>query len=161
MNSALESWTSFSIAQLILIVIFLQPWQDTEDSSWLREYPETLVQFLLFLYRNITSFSVVCTSQEFLEKLVAVLFPKRRNLAKFQEVLRWVCCGNFLPSVVYRRIFITIFTSLTWAIQFLMELQKHYFWILNRPSMISCPKEFLGPVYWIPFVRRGLKNSKF
>ena len=88
------------------IVISLQPWQDTADNSWLREYPETLVQFLLFLYRNITSFSVVCTSQEFLEKLVAVLFPKRRNLAKFQEVQRWVCSGNLLPLVayMYRRI---------------------------------------------------------
>ena len=64
------------------------------------------MQFLLFLYRNITSFSVVCTSQEFLEKLVAVLFPKRRNLAKCQEVLRWVCRGNLLLSVVYRRIFV-------------------------------------------------------
>ncbi|XP_078381850.1 WD repeat and FYVE domain-containing protein 3-like isoform X3 [Oculina patagonica] len=63
-----------------------EAWEDTADNSRLREYPETLIQFLLFLYRNISSFSVVCTSQEFLEKLVAVLFPKRRNLAKFQEL---------------------------------------------------------------------------
>ncbi|KAJ7361862.1 WD repeat and FYVE domain-containing protein 3 [Desmophyllum pertusum] len=63
-----------------------EAWEDTTDNSWLREYPVTLVQFLLYLYRNISSFSVVCTSQEFLEKLVAVLFPKRRNLARFQEL---------------------------------------------------------------------------
>ena len=53
----------------------------------------TLIQFLMFLYRNIPTFNAVCSSQEFLEKLVTVLFPRKRNLAKFQEVQikNWVC----------------------------------------------------------------------
>lgn len=63
----------------------------TEDNSWLREYPVTLIQFLMFLYRNITAFSIVCCSQEFLDKLAAVLFPKLRKMVKSQEVLKWVC----------------------------------------------------------------------
>lgn len=62
-----------------------EAWENTEDNSWLREYPVTLIQFLLFLYRNIASFSIVCCSSEFLEKLVAVLFPKSRKMAKLQE----------------------------------------------------------------------------
>lgn len=64
-----------------------EAWEDTGDNSWLREYPVTLIQFLLFLYRNITAFSIVCSTQEFLEKLVAVLFPKARKMAKFQELV--------------------------------------------------------------------------
>jgi hypothetical protein len=69
-----------------------QDWENTEDGSWLREYPVTLIQFLVFLYRNVAPFSVVCTGQEFLENLVAILFPKRRRLAKSQEVCKVDSC---------------------------------------------------------------------
>ena len=68
--------------------LFVQEWENTEEGSWLREYPVTLIQFLMFLYRNVTQFSAVCTEnkQEFLENLVAILFPKRRRLLRSQEV---------------------------------------------------------------------------
>lgn len=65
-----------------------EEWENTEEGSWLREYPVTLIQFLVFLYRNVAQFSAVCTEnkQEFLENLVAILFPKRRRLLRSQEV---------------------------------------------------------------------------
>ncbi|XP_048589940.1 WD repeat and FYVE domain-containing protein 3-like [Nematostella vectensis] len=56
-----------------------EAWEDTEEGSWLREYPVTLIQFLLFLYNNVQQFGAICTGHEFLESLVAVLFPKRRR----------------------------------------------------------------------------------
>lgn len=78
--------------------LYFQAWEKTEEGSWLREYPVTLIQFLVFLYRNVTPFSQVCTGQEFIENLVAVLFPKRRRLAKSQEVCLFSTGSpHFLP----------------------------------------------------------------
>ncbi|XP_033108223.1 WD repeat and FYVE domain-containing protein 3-like isoform X3 [Anneissia japonica] len=50
-------------------------WQDEDERSWLMEYPVILVQFLLFLYHNLTDFKPVCTSADFLCGLASCLFP--------------------------------------------------------------------------------------
>ncbi|XP_066304852.1 WD repeat and FYVE domain-containing protein 3-like isoform X4 [Branchiostoma lanceolatum] len=55
--------------------MFNQPWQMEDEGSWLREYPVTLLQFLLFLYHNNPDFVPLCQSPDFLCALAATLFP--------------------------------------------------------------------------------------
>lgn len=57
----------------------MQVWQTEEEGSWLREYPVTLMQFLLFLYHNQTDFVPICLSADFLGGLVATLFPLKQD----------------------------------------------------------------------------------
>ena len=57
-----------------------QDWADSDPGSWLREYPVTVVQFLTFLYHNVEQFSVVSSSQDFVEHLVAVPFPQGKQV---------------------------------------------------------------------------------
>ncbi|XP_077999760.1 WD repeat and FYVE domain-containing protein 3-like [Glandiceps talaboti] len=54
-----------------------QNWQTEDDGCWLREYPVTLIQFLLFLYHNTADFIPICMSSDFLCALAATLFPMR------------------------------------------------------------------------------------
>ncbi|XP_071954048.1 WD repeat and FYVE domain-containing protein 3-like isoform X2 [Antedon mediterranea] len=56
-------------------VMLNQAWQDEDEQSWLMEYPVILIQFLLFLYHNLTDFKPVCTSADFLCGLASCLFP--------------------------------------------------------------------------------------
>ena len=58
---------------------FCQQWETGEEGSWLREYPVTLLQFLLFLYHNHASFMHMCMAQDFLSALAATLFPYRHT----------------------------------------------------------------------------------
>ncbi|CAL1540511.1 unnamed protein product, partial [Lymnaea stagnalis] len=39
------------------------------------EYPVTVIQFLMYLYHNLSEFQSVCTSSDFITGLVATLFP--------------------------------------------------------------------------------------
>eukprot|EP00058_Branchiostoma_floridae_P010550 XP_002596038.1 hypothetical protein BRAFLDRAFT_202950 [Branchiostoma floridae] len=55
--------------------MFNQPWQMEDEGSWVREYPVTLLQFLLFLYHNNPDFVPLCQSPDFLCALAATLFP--------------------------------------------------------------------------------------
>ena len=57
-----------------------QEWETCEPGSWLEEYPVTVVQFLTFLYHNVDQFSSVSLSQDFVEHLVAVVFPQGKQL---------------------------------------------------------------------------------
>ncbi|XP_064637335.1 WD repeat and FYVE domain-containing protein 3-like isoform X3 [Lineus longissimus] len=63
-----------------------QAWQTEEHGSWLREYPVTLMQFLLFLYHNQSDFVPLCMSSEFLCGLAATLFPYRINSENNSEL---------------------------------------------------------------------------
>ena len=40
----------------------------------------TVVQFLTFLYHNVEQFSVISSSQDFIEHLVAVAFPEMKQI---------------------------------------------------------------------------------
>jgi len=51
--------------------------EDVPESSWLQEYPVTLMQFLLFLYHNQQDFVPLCMTGDFLCGLAATLFPYR------------------------------------------------------------------------------------
>ncbi|XP_046865023.1 WD repeat and FYVE domain-containing protein 3-like isoform X2 [Xenia sp. Carnegie-2017] len=51
-------------------------WQNNGEPSWLEEYPVTVVQFLQFLFYNVEHFSLISSSQDFIEHLVAVVFPE-------------------------------------------------------------------------------------
>lgn len=46
-----------------------------EETTTLRQYPVTIIQFLFFLYCHIPEFAQYCSGQEFLEALAATLFP--------------------------------------------------------------------------------------
>ena len=48
---------------------------DQKCSTWLQEYPVTLMQFLLFLYHNQPDFISLSITSEFISGLVATLFP--------------------------------------------------------------------------------------
>lgn len=49
---------------------------DTDGSaSWVKEYPVTVMQFLLYLYHNHVDFSPLSMSSEFLTALASTLFP--------------------------------------------------------------------------------------
>ncbi|XP_063969658.1 WD repeat and FYVE domain-containing protein 3-like isoform X2 [Lytechinus pictus] len=57
-------------------VMLNQPYdEEDEKASWLQEYPVTLVQFLLYLYHNVTEFKPTCMSAPFLCGLASTLFP--------------------------------------------------------------------------------------
>jgi hypothetical protein len=60
--------------------ISLKEWQGSPQGSWLVEYPVTVVQFLTFLYHNVEQFSVISSSQDFIEHLVAVAFPEVKQV---------------------------------------------------------------------------------
>ena len=53
--------------------------EDDDKGSWLQEYPVTLVQFLLYLYHNVSEFKPVCMSPPFLCGLASTLFPYPSN----------------------------------------------------------------------------------
>jgi len=46
-----------------------------DADSWLRDYPVTLIQFLLFLYHNQSDFIQLSVQPEFIAALAATLFP--------------------------------------------------------------------------------------
>jgi hypothetical protein len=48
---------------------------DHEGENWAREYPVTLIQFLLFLYHNHSDFIQLSTQPDFIAALSATLFP--------------------------------------------------------------------------------------
>ena len=50
-----------------------------ESIPWIQEYPVTLIQFLKYLYHNVTEFKPVCMSAPFLCGLAATLFPYIAN----------------------------------------------------------------------------------
>ena len=81
---------SVSIGDLSLpcdvCLFILQSWQSEDEGSWLREYPVTLMQFLLFLYHNQPDFVPLCMSGEFLAGLAATLFPYRVTSESNSEV---------------------------------------------------------------------------
>ena len=57
-----------------------QEWEGSDPGSWLQEYPVIVVQFLRFLYQNVEQFLVVSSSQDFVDHLVAVVFPGGKQL---------------------------------------------------------------------------------
>ncbi len=52
---------------------------ETKDSeklpSWLKEYPVTLIQFIIYLYHNAGDFMPVFMTEDVLTALVGTLFP--------------------------------------------------------------------------------------
>ncbi|KAI8741991.1 WD repeat and FYVE domain-containing protein 3 isoform X1 [Biomphalaria glabrata] len=66
-------------AALVLLAMIRQMINETDltsvQSSPEAEYPVTVIQFLMFLYHNLSDFQSVCTSSDFITALVATLFP--------------------------------------------------------------------------------------
>ncbi|KAH9494853.1 WD repeat and FYVE domain-containing protein 3, partial [Bulinus truncatus] len=66
-------------AALVLLAMIRQMINENDITSSQmspeNEYPVTVIQFLMFLYHNLSEFQSVCTSSEFLTALVATLFP--------------------------------------------------------------------------------------
>ena len=77
--SGLDLGTKCDLCLNCLCFPLFQPLEGVEEGSWLNRYPETVIEFLTYLYRNVGEFGAVCTSQDFLENLVGILFPKRRG----------------------------------------------------------------------------------
>ncbi|XP_052069301.1 WD repeat and FYVE domain-containing protein 3-like isoform X1 [Mytilus californianus] len=64
-----------ALVLLALIRHMLNQESDQKCSTWLQEYPVTLMQFLLFLYHNQPDFISLSITSEFISGLVATLFP--------------------------------------------------------------------------------------
>lgn len=57
-------------------------WQTEEEGSWLREYPITLLQLLLFAYhKHNAQFKPIAMSADFLSALASTLFQQRSSTA--------------------------------------------------------------------------------
>ena len=57
-------------------------WQTEEEGSWLREYPITLIQLLLYTYQKHNSqFKPIAMSADFLSALASTLFQQRSSTA--------------------------------------------------------------------------------
>jgi hypothetical protein len=80
--------------QLLLSTSF-QEWQGSPQGSWLVEYPVTVVQFLTFLYHNVEQFSVISSSQDFIEHLVAVAFRIVSTDDSSLKVRLWIVIGCY------------------------------------------------------------------
>ena len=66
--------------------MFQQQWQTAEEGSWMREYPVTVVQFLLFLYHHQPNFTNVVVAGDFLSALASTLFPYRNGVSADSEL---------------------------------------------------------------------------
>ena len=55
------------------------------------------MEFLTYLYRNVGEFGSVCTTQDFLENLVGILFPRRRGSSAPPQDVREV---TFIEAAV-------------------------------------------------------------
>ncbi|KAL4240237.1 WD repeat and FYVE domain-containing protein 3 [Mactra antiquata] len=64
-----------AIILLTMIRSMLNPMIDQESDSWSRDYPVTLIQFLLYLYHNHVDFIQLSTQADFITALAATLFP--------------------------------------------------------------------------------------
>uniref|UniRef100_A0A8C4ZMQ7 WD repeat and FYVE domain containing 3 n=1 Tax=Gadus morhua TaxID=8049 RepID=A0A8C4ZMQ7_GADMO len=60
------------------------PWQ-SEEGSWLREYPITLMQFFRYMYHNVPDLTPMWHSSEFLCALAASVFPF--NIRPYSEMV--------------------------------------------------------------------------
>lgn len=50
--------------------------------EWLSDYPVTIIQFLFFLYHNLTDFMQVFMSADVLGALASTIFPKLNNSSR-------------------------------------------------------------------------------
>ena len=64
-----------AVRNFILILMFNLQMVDVDGEDWLRDYPVTLVQFLLFLYHNQSDFIQLSVQPDFIAALAATLFP--------------------------------------------------------------------------------------
>lgn len=74
---------------------------DEDVTCWEKEYPVTVLQFILFLYHNQPDFAAQCASPEFLGALASTLFTYKTSSEANSEVgtpveelkVRWVCAS--------------------------------------------------------------------
>ncbi|KAK2144410.1 hypothetical protein LSH36_759g01012, partial [Paralvinella palmiformis] len=64
-----------------------KPWEDEPETSYIREYPITPIQFILYLYHNQPDFVPICMTSDFLTALSATLFPHRCSSEVNSEVV--------------------------------------------------------------------------
>jgi len=74
--------------------------QKCESAAWIKDYPVTVMQFLLYLYHNhAADFAPLCMSSEFLSALAATLFPYKPASESNSEIVSPLddfqvsCCG--------------------------------------------------------------------
>ena len=75
----------FRVCSFVLLVYF-QPWEDEPETSYVREYPITPIQFILYLYHNQPDFVPICMTSDFLTALSATLFPYQCSSEANSEV---------------------------------------------------------------------------
>ncbi|XP_052816149.1 WD repeat and FYVE domain-containing protein 3-like isoform X4 [Mya arenaria] len=74
-NKDIQLCPDAAILLLTMVRSMLNPMLNLSSDSWLREYPVTLVQFLLFLYHNQSDFIQLSIQPDFIAALAATLFP--------------------------------------------------------------------------------------
>jgi len=81
------NYWKFLNADLSLLLLYFQPWEDEPETSYIREYPITPIQFILYLYHNQPDFVPICMTSDFLTALSATLFPHRCSSEVNSEVV--------------------------------------------------------------------------